>query len=119
MIIIKRLHELTEDQWQEWFAARKAVGDKKYQDKHKKRYTLTDIVEELMDALVINDKGGVDRIMEYAETLEDEVKFQYINQMLILITKELHKTINMIRALDEVLPDEICSDEEGGERIWF
>ncbi|MFP4457807.1 MAG: hypothetical protein ACLFPS_09135, partial [Clostridia bacterium] len=74
---MKRLHELSQEEMEEWVKKRKRMGVQKYGDAHKKRYTLLDEMEEVLDLEDIHQKGGQDRILAYALE-QEELKKRYI-----------------------------------------
>jgi hypothetical protein len=109
---IKRLHKITLAELEEWRQERARVGQLKYGDWDTKRYNLVDVVEELLDALNI------------LERFENRARVQGLadyNQQMRLrkIKDDVFSDLARVRNLDELLPDELCTDENGGERIWW
>ena len=109
-----RLHELSDEELQEWAEEKAKVGREKYGDTHLQRYNLVDVMEELIDAINI------------LKLLEDRVEKQ-LNANI-----DISEFMNFIRAknyidsaakyvidLDRQLGDELCTDEKGGERVWW
>ena len=109
---MKRLHKITSAELEEWKRERMRVGQLKYGGRDTKRYNLVDVVEELLDALNI------------LERFENRARVQGLadyNQQMRLrrIREDVVSDLAMVRSLDELLPDELCTDENGGERIWW
>jgi hypothetical protein len=109
---MKRLHKITSAELEEWKRERMRVGQLKYGDRDTKRYNLVDVVEELLDALNI------------LERFENRARVQGLadyNQQMRLrrIKEDVVSDLARVRSLDELLPDELCTDENGGERIWW
>ena len=109
---MKRLHEITPTELEEWKRERMRVGQLKYGDRDTKRYNLVDVVEELLDALNILERfENRARVQGYVD---------YNQQMrLRRIREDVVSDLARVRSLDELLPDELCTDENGGERIWW
>jgi hypothetical protein len=74
-------------------------------------------MEEILDLLHIHEKGGKDRILKYALNCDNELAKQYILRYYKSIKEKAEQIKDYLIILDSVLPDEICSDEKGGERI--
>ena len=110
---MKRLHELNTGDIEAWQQERMRVGQQKYGDRDLNRYNLVDVVEELLDVLNI------------PERFENRARVQgyELNGLELYYTKSAERRISeiikRIFALDEELPDELCTDENGGERIWW
>jgi hypothetical protein len=109
---MKRLHKITPTELEDWKRERMRVGQLKYGDRDTKRYNLVDVVEELLDALNI------------LERFENRARVQGLadyNQQMRLrrIKEDVVSDLARVRSLDELLPDELCTDENGGERIWW
>lgn len=109
---MKRLHELTREQLEAWRRERARVGREKYGDAHLNRYGLVDVMEELLDALNIMDLTdcrvgpfGVETSTYYTE--------------MVRLEAALRKAIAAAQAADRALPDIECTDEQGGDRIWW
>lgn len=100
-----RLHQLTDKQIHEWRMARLEYGRQKYGDRHLKRYNLVDLVEELLDAL---------NILEFAEERTGKKGASFG-----LVKNYVKKCIYVCRSIDRFIKEENCTDEEGGERIWW
>lgn len=115
---MKRLHELSQEQLEEWITKRRRMGAKKYGDAHKKRYTLLDEMEEVLDLEDIHQKGGSDRILNYALE-QDQLKKRYIMSAYDKVRQKADELKEAIFVLDRMLPDEVCTDERGGERIGW
>src|SRR5690625_2662623 len=108
-----RLHELTPEQIEEWRRRRAEVGRRKYGDAHLQRYGLVDVMEELLDAqniveLLVNRILGTD----HAAAVNAQAGVLAIRSALWEMAYELQN-------LDKLLPDHVCSDEQGGERVWW
>lgn len=107
---MKRLHELSKDEWLIWERVRREFGREKYGDAHKERYTLLDEMEELFDLTDIHRKGGLDRIYKYAITLDNEQEIVEIMRANNRITDLADELREAIINLDKLLPDKVCSD---------
>lgn len=110
---IKRLHKITLAELEEWRQERMRVGQLKYGDRDTKRYSLVDVAEELLDVLNI-----LERFENRARAQGYEIDY---NQQMRLrkIKDDVFSDLARVRSLDELLPDELCTDENGGERIWW
>jgi hypothetical protein len=109
---------LSQEELEEWITKRKRMGTKKYGDAHKKRYTLLDEMEEVLDLEDIHRKGGEDRILKYALE-QDELKKRYIMNAYDKVREKADELKEAIMVLDRMLPDKVCTDERGGERIGW
>ena len=107
---MKRLHELSNNDLHEWLEARKEAGRDEYSNKHISRYNLVDVVEELLDA------GNILELFQ-DRMKKDQVEFDL--ELFHEINEDLEVLVHKIQELDEGIPDISCSDEEGGERIWW
>ena len=109
---MKRLHEITSAELEDWKRARMNVGQLKYGDRDTKRYNLVDVVEELLDALNIlerfENRARVQGLVDYNQQMR-----------LRKIKDDVFSDLARVRSLDELLPDELCTDENGGKRIWW
>ena len=110
---MKRLHKITPGELKEWKQERMRVGQLKYGDRDTKRYSLVDVAEELLDVLNI-----LERFENRARAQGYEIDY---NQQMRLrkIKDDVFSDLARVRSLDEILPDELCTDENGGERIWW
>lgn len=110
---MKRLHKITLAELEEWRQERMRVGQLKYGDRDTKRYSLVDVAEELLDVLNI-----LERFENRARAQGYEIDY---NQQMRLrkIKDDVFSDLARVRSLDELLPDELCTDENGGERIWW
>lgn len=116
---MKRLHHLSERQLREWQRVRQEEGSKKYGKAHLQRYGLVDVAEELLDALNIIDKM-LDRIAEQGEkTTISKHQLAGVSRYYTRLIFTLKNAIKLCQRLDEFLPDKFCTDEQGGERIWW
>lgn len=112
---VMRLHELTEGQLTEWRVARMDAGRSKYGNAHMHRYGCVDIAEELQDARNIAMLTGA-RV--YRQLDDPGVKLQAI-RLLRIFADRMDEAMALLQEIDVLLPDEVCSDEQGGERIWI
>lgn len=108
-----RLHELTPEQLHEWRRERRDAGREKYGDSHLERYNLVDVMEELLDAVNIVkllqhrlDCAGFELTPEYHAATDD-------------VAHGIAYAVQAVVNLDRLLPDELCTDERGGDRIWW
>lgn len=110
---MKRLYKMTNKDLSEWMAARQEAGKVKYGNKHLKRYNAVDVAEELLDAINITNKW-IDRLNEEGQynTLNHNNIFNEFKQRLVLTVRDL-------QYIDKLFPDTVCTDEEGGGRIWW
>ena len=109
---MNRLHKLTDKQINEWYQARVEVGKEQYADDHLQRYNLVDIMEEIMDAHRIL-KLFQNRMLKECNYTAD------IDGMIDVIKLELKTIEDDLKFLDSFVADEACSDEKGGERVWW
>lgn len=105
-----RLHELNRKQIMKWQVARQDAGTEKYGDDHLKRYGLVDVMEKLLDAKNI--------LMKLHDRLLHDDEIENIDDIQALI-KLINMDIEAIKEFDELLPDKVCTDEKGGDRIWW
>lgn len=110
---LRRLHNLTSSDFREWIQARKEAGQKRYGDAHLKRYGLVDIAEELQDSLIIMELF-LDRLTKQGIKVQPELK-----EMIVAFSGLVGMALRALLAIDEDLPDEVCTDECGGDRIWW
>ncbi|SDM19896.1 hypothetical protein [Halarsenatibacter silvermanii] len=111
-----RLGKLTFAELNEWWAERDDTGQREYGNTHLRRYNLVDVIEELMDAGII-----LERFVDRAErdcNINREVEEKAIEgaDRLIFVVSAL---IESVCDLDRSLPEELVSDELGGDRVWF
>jgi hypothetical protein len=104
---MKRLYQLTPKQIDEWRQKRSEIGKLRYGESHLQRYNLVDVMEELLDAINICELGK-ERTLNLHQRLQFDV-----------IIVGLEDFIISCKQADEELPDSICTDEQGGERIWW
>jgi len=110
---LRRLYQLSDQELEEWQEARKAVGWEKYGEDSYRRYNLVDVMEELMDAEVI-----LERFQE--RLVRDRYQLAPIDRRtLSTIIENIAEAKFLLMQLDRVLPDHVCTDEAGGERIWW
>lgn len=110
-----RLHELTPEQIEQWRQARLEAGQSRYGDAHLQRYGLVDVMEELLDASNILTLF-MDRVREgmVSDTQRAEIAMRVYTAKV-----SLGFVANLISGLDSIVPDELCTDERGGARIWW
>ena len=110
-----RIHELTPEQIEQWRQARLTAGLVKYGAAHMQRYGLVDVMEELLDAKNILTLF-MDRVREgmVPDTQSSDIAIYVYTAKVWLGLVE-----NLISDLDSMVPDELCTDERGGERIWW
>lgn len=119
---MRRLYQLSGRELEEWQEARKAVGWEKYGESSYRRYNLVDVMEELMDAEVILERFQERLMLEQAgengatvwATLSPVDK-----RTLEEIRLRIREAKFLLQQLDRVIPDHACTDEAGGERIWW
>ena len=114
---MKRIHELSREEIQEWIRVRKEFGKKKYGDAHLQRYNLVDVLEEIFDAIDILRKAQ-DRI-DFQELENEEDGFNYAILAYKKLMNDLDYCITDLIRLDSYITDKSCTDEKGGERIWW
>lgn len=110
---LRRLHHLKSSDFREWIQARKEAGQKRYGDAHLKRYGLVDVAEELQDSL-IEMELVLDRLKKQGIEIQPEMK-----EMIAAFSGLVGMALSALLAIDEKLPDEVCTDECGGDRIWW
>lgn len=112
-----RLHHLTPEQIEAWQEERLRVGQQKYKDAHMQRYGMVDLMEELLDAINIlslhtercKDKGAF-------HSDEDALAF---DDLVGELNFRLWRLVGDVQRIDKAIPDELCTDERGGNRIWW
>ena len=99
----------------DWAEARWQHGKKTYGDDHLQRYNCVDIMEELIDAVNISqlliermEAAGVDMEKTSAFWAEYEAFANAMSDVMLQVAR-----------LDKLLPEELCTDEKGGERVWW
>jgi len=108
-----RLHHLTFSDFREWIQARKEEGQKRYGDAHLQRYGLVDVAEELQDSL-IEMELVLDRLKKQGIKVQPELR-----EMIVAFSGLVGMALSALLAIDKDLPDEVCTDERGGDRIWW
>lgn len=78
------------------------------------RYGLVDVAEEVLDGINILQLH-LER--NKAANPKGMVLSQYTEFMMLL--RDLERVIGSLQRLDALLPDEVCTDEQGGERVWW
>src|SRR5690606_32998079 len=119
---LRRLHQLSDRELEEWQEARKAVGWEKYGESSYRRYNLVDVMEELMDAEVILERFQERLMLEQAGESGDTVWATLLpvdKRTLEEIRLRIREAKFLLQQLDRVIPDHACTDEAGGERIWW
>lgn len=108
---MKRMHNLSDEEIVEWYNTRFENNELKDIESNLQRYNLVDIMEKLFDAYRILDLFNL-RISDsmFADNIEVEIDWLF---------HKLKGLENHIRRLDELIPDEYCTDEKGGKRIWW
>lgn len=118
---MRRLHQLTEEELFAWKEARKAVGWQIYGQDSYRRYNLVDVMEEVMDAEVILDRFEERPMREMAPgrlaLWYSLLPVDY--KTLSRIRFHLAEIKSLLQQLDRAVPDYACTDEAGGERIWW
>lgn len=103
-----RLHDLTEEQMEQWRYCRMQAGQAKYQDAHMHRYNAVDIAEELLDAINIHAL-----MWERTQGQLGERGLELYGQL----QGQMYQALDTLRRLDKRLPDEHCTDDT--ERIYW
>lgn len=113
---MKRLYLLMPRQVYAWEQKRSEIGKQRYGERHLQRYNLVDVMEELLDALVILDRFE-DRIEKQcdSESLEIVRKFNSHARL----RRHIKGAIQSMIELDSHFNGDICTDEQGGDRIWW
>lgn len=114
----RRLHQLTKVDISAWQKARLKKGQEKYKDSHLKRYSLVDVMEELLDAQNILALG-IERITKNMKSNKDALKYAPALFESNTLWNRINSAIEDIIELDQKLPDDVCTDEKGGLRIWW
>lgn len=110
---MRRLHQLNGKELIEWSAARLHHGQERYGQSHRNRYGLVDVVEELHDA--VNILYLTQDRLQWQGAWPDKPVLEAFGRVRWMITQARE----YVRALDKHLPDATCTDERGGERIWW
>lgn len=110
---MKRLHELTRPEIEQWMIERQRIGTERYGDKDLNRYNAVDIVEEMLDGINITNRWinrlktkGVFKVLDY-------------NNLFYELQRDMGKIIKKVQQLDSLFPDSSCTDENGKPRIWW
>lgn len=112
-----RLHELSQTQVYEWRRARLEDGRSKYGDAHMQRYGLVDAAEKLQDLRNILHLTA-DRVRNQWSP-ESEVEQEELFSELAAIDDDIYVLWDRLRRIDRMLSDHLCTDEQGGERVWW
>ena len=112
---MKRLQDLSHAQLEAWRQDRMEVGKTKYGDSHLGRYGAVDIVEELLDAQNILDLI-YERVRRSDISLSDS---EVVITELVKFRSNLMQLVCRTLTLDQYLEDAECTDEKGGDRIWW
>jgi len=115
---IRRLKDLNEYDIFEWRAARMKSNSDYYHPIDHKRYNCVDIAEELLDAKNIMERF-YRRLMLQGYSENYPYRFDAIVGEANEIIKLLDNIFEKLQTIDEMLPSEYCTDEEGGDRIWI
>lgn len=110
---MRRFHQLSPDDWEKWRRARDEHGRRKYGSAHLDRYNVVDIAEELLDAHTITDRL-MDRVARQGEEAAVRVAF-----LVASFRACVDACMRLLREIDRILPDEVCTDGQGGQRIWW
>ena len=110
---MKRLHTLTAAELNAWRQERMRIGQQTYGDRDTGRYNLVDAAEELLDALNI-----LERFENRARAQGYELDFEQLTNFKALKIYTAN-AIEAAKDLDNTLPDSLCTDENGGARIWW
>ena len=109
---MKRLKDIMNWELAEWGKARMEAGREKYHSIDHDRYNLLDVAEELIDAANIVKRLEHHLGEELLSRRDVELRLEHLKS-------SLEHALNDLAYLDRALPDEICNDEEGGDRIWW
>jgi len=110
---MKRFHQLSGREVEEWRKARMEAGREKYHNIDHKRYGIVDIAEEALDSLNIIER----MIIRWSK---DQFPISHrLHSKLIILWFLLEQVLEILDEIDRYLPDKVCTDEEGGERIWW
>jgi hypothetical protein len=110
---MKRLHKLCRRDMEKWKQARQNVGTLRYGDSDLQRYGLVDVTEELLDALNIIDRM-INRLKVQNVELLTERSYK-----LERIQFQIWELVEQVATEDKCFPDKVCTDDQGGERIWW
>lgn len=112
---MKRLRRVSHEDLKSWGNARLKAGRARYGNAHLRRYGVVDIMEELLDAQNIAcllweraRQGGL--TVEQEDEIYDAIETLQVG---------LDRLSYVLYRLDRLLPDELCTDEQGGHRIWW
>ncbi len=112
---MRRLYHIPMVKYREWRRARLDDGQTKYGDAHLQRYGVVDIKEELLDAQNIAD------LLRDRVTRSDlsEVGRADVYDAIETLQVGLDKLDYILLRIDRSLPHELCTDEQGGHRVWW
>lgn len=94
------------------------AGREKYGDAHLQRYGLVDVMEECLDASNIS-RLAIDRAD--LDAIENGNVATHLNYKVALweFVGLMGQAINKLREIDTLAPDALCTDERGGERVFW
>ena len=111
----KQVHEVSREELEQWRQERLRVGQQRYGDRDLKRYGLLDVTEELLDCLNI------------LERMENRIQVQGVEEKdaratraaMQLVKNRVQQAIDEVQIVDEIVPAELKTDENGDDRIWW
>lgn len=102
---MKRVHKLTIGEIKRWGKARLKHGQDRYGKKHLQRYGMVDVMEKLLDAVNVLE-------LSLERTEGEGSSYKEVRERLV-------EAMVAVMRLDKELANEHCTDEEGGERVWW
>ena len=108
---MKRLHELSPEEIEEWREARAEAGREKYGVDHLNRYNLVDVMEELLDALNI--------LSLLEEQLIGENTHYIVLTQMMEFRQIIYENIDKLQEMDKHLQEKFCEDRKADERVWW
>jgi len=110
---MRRFSDLTQQEFDDWVRAKRKVGEQEYGNKHLKRHGVVDFAEEMLDGVHILDLI-FDRLQR-----EHARKYDLIENKGLEIVELMEDVLHKLREFDAMIDDRHCTDEEGGDRIWW
>ena len=110
---MRRFSDLSPQEMHDWVDAKRKVGEKEYGDDHLKRHGVVDFAEEVFDSMHILELL-FDRLHK-----EDARKLDLIEDKGQELADIMNDAIMKLREMDAMIDDRHCTDEKGGERIWW
>lgn len=114
----KRIKDINNEEFGKWKKKREEMGNREYGDDHLQRYNLLDELEELNDMMHIHEKM-LNKVMAYEEETGEKVIDNELYFRFRLLQDLASKMKETIYKMDLLMPQELCEDDLGGERVGW